>query len=286
MYEEGYLKVSNGHGIYYAIAGQGIPLLKIHGGPGGSCKTGFFDEIDLTKYRAIIFDQRGCGKSIYDDILEGNNTNNLIEDINLLLNYLKVDKVVINGQSWGSTLALLFAQKYPERVIKMFLNSIFLGDESWFLKHSKYVFPDLYEKYMADFPEDLTELFKVDDTKLREYMKNMANYEINLAASPCTAKEYITEVDDELYNSKKVFFHYEMNKYFLEDNQILDNCDKIQNIPIRIYHGRLDFDCPLKYAYDLCKRLPNAVLDIIPYENHCDPLQKQLTYGDINREEY
>ena len=96
--KEGYLKVSNGHGIYYATAGEGIPLLKIHGGPGGSCKLDFFEEIDLTKYRVIIFDQRGCGKSIYDnDILDGNNTDNLIEDINALLNYLNVEKTVIVG---------------------------------------------------------------------------------------------------------------------------------------------------------------------------------------------
>ena len=287
MIKEGYLKVSDGHGIYYATDGQGIPLLKIHGGPGGNCNTDFFNEIDLNKYRVIIFDQRGCGKSICDnDILDGNNTNNLIEDINLLLNYLKVDKVVINGASWGTTLALLFAEKYPERVIKMFLNSIFLGDESWFLKHSKYVFPDLYEKYMSDFPEDLNDLFKVDDNKLREYMKSMANYEINLSALPCVAKEYIDEVDDEVYKSKKIFFHYEMNKYFLEKDQILNNCHKIRDIPVKIYHGRLDFDCPLIYAYNLAKNLPKADLTIIPYENHCGPLQKQLTYKDINKEVY
>ena len=285
MIKEGYLKVSDGHGIYYATDGQGIPLLKIHGGPGGNCKIDFFNEIDLNKYRVIIFDQRGCGKSIYNnDILDSNNTSNLIEDINLLLKYLNVDRVVINAASWGSTLALLFAEKYPEKVIKMFLNSIFLGDESWFLNYSKYIFPDLYDKYMVNFSE--INPFKMDDEKLKEYMKNITNYELNLAASPCTTKEYVTEIDDTLYNSKKIFLHYGMNNYFLDNNQILNNCYRIENIPIKVYHGRLDFVCPLIYTYELAKKLPKLDLTVIPYENHCGPLQKQLIYKDINKEVY
>lgn len=281
--KEGYLKVSNGHGIYYATAGEGMPLLKIHGGPGGSCKLDFFEEIDLTKYRVIIFDQRGCGKSIYDnDILDGNNTDNLIEDINALLNYLNVEKTVIVASSWGSCLGLLYAEKYPERIEKMFLNSVFIEENDWFLNGSKALFPDVYDKYMLNIPQDFNKILQADKETFIEYVKNITNYELNLMAQTCTCKEYIKEVDDELLNSKKIFIHYECNNCFMSKNQIINNADKIKDIPINIYHSRLDLLCPLSNVYDLCKKLNNVELTIIPYENHCGPLLKQLSYKEVN----
>lgn len=281
--KEGYLKVSNGHGIYYATAGEGMPLLKIHGGPGGSCKLDFFEEIDLTKYRVIIFDQRGCGKSIYDnDILDGNNTDNLIEDINALLNYLNVKKTVIVASSWGSCLGLLYAEKYPERIEKMFLNSVFIEENDWFLNGSKALFPDVYDKYMLNIPQDFNKILQADKETFIEYVKNITNYELNLMAQTCTCKEYIKEVDDELLNSKKIFLHYECNNCFMSKNQIINNADKIKDIPINIYHSRLDLLCPLSNVYDLCKKLNNVELTIIPYENHCGPLLKQLSYKEVN----
>lgn len=283
MIKEGYLKVSDGHGIYYATAGEGIPLLKIHGGPGGSCKLDFFNEIDLTKYKAIVFDQRGCGKSIYDnDILDGNNTNNLIEDINLLLEHLNIKKTVIAASSWGACLGLLFAEKYPEKILKMFLNSVFIEENSWFLEYSKFLFPDIYDKYMSIIPNDFGKILKSDEEKFKEYAKNITNYELNLMAQTCTGKEYIKEIDEELLNSKKIFLHYECNNCFMSENQIINNADKIKNIPINIYHGRLDLLCPLLNVYNLCKKLNNADLTIVPYENHCGPLLKQLSYKEIN----
>ena len=281
--KEGYLKVSNGHGIYYATAGEGIPLLKIHGGPGGSCKLDFFEEIDLTKYKVIIFDQRGCGKSIYDnDILDGNNTDNLIEDINALLNYLNVEKTVIVASSWGSCLGLLYAEKYPERIEKMFLNSVFIEENDWFLNGSKALFLDVYDKYMSNIPQDFNKILQADKETFIEYVKNITNYELNLMAQTCTCKEYIKEVDDELLNSKRIFLHYECNNCFMSKNQIINNVDKIKDIPINIYHSRLDLLCPLKNVYNLCKKLNNVELTIIPYENHCGPLLKQLSYKEVN----
>ena len=281
--KEGYLKVSNGHGIYYATAGEGIPLLKIHGGPGGSCKLDFFEEIDLTKYKVIIIDQRGIGKSIYDnDILNGNNTDNLIEDINALLNYLNVEKTVIVASSWGSCLGLLYAEKYPERIEKMFLNSVFIEENDWFLNGSKALFPDVYDKYMSNIPQDFNKILQADKEMFVEYVKNITNYELNLMAQTCTCKEYIKEVDDELLNSKKIFLHYECNNCFMSKNQIINNVDRIKNIPINIYHSRLDLLCPLSNVYNLCKKLNNVELTIIPYENHCGPLLKQLSYKEVN----
>ena len=182
----------------------------------------------------------------------------------------------------GSCLGLLYAEKYPERIEKMFLNSVFIEENDWFLNGSKALFPDVYDKYMLNIPQDFNKILQADKETFIEYVKNITNYELNLMAQTCTCKEYIKEVDDELLNSKKIFLHYECNNCFMSKNQIINNADRIKNIPINIYHSRLDLLCPLSNVYDLCKKLNNVELTIIPYENHCGPLLKQLSYKEVN----
>ena len=141
---------------------------------------------------------------------------------------------------------------------------------------------DVYDKYMLNIPQDFNKILQADKETFIEYVKNITNYELNLMAQTCTCKEYIKEVDDELLNSKKIFLHYECNNCFMSKNQIINNADRIKNIPINIYHSRLDLLCPLSNVYDLCKKLNNVELTIIPYENHCGPLLKQLSYKEVN----
>lgn len=297
VFTENFLQVSNLHKIYYATAGNrsGIPLLKIHGGPGSCCKIDFFNEIDLNKFFVIIYDQRGCGKSLPAGELKENNTEELIEDINKLLQYLQVEKVVINGASWGACLALLFAEKYPEKVIKLFLNSVFLANKDnnvWFYEYSKNIFPDVYEKYMSFISNDIENKSKYmfeqimsNNIKLQQKIAyNLTNYELNLMSGNFNMKEFVKleDVDENVVNSAKIFLYYESNSYFIEDEYILKYADNLKNIPMVVYHGRLDMDCPLSNVYKLKELLPEIRFNVIPYENHCGPLQKQLVYGDIN----
>lgn len=297
MFKEDFLQVSKLHKIYYATAGnrKGIPLLKIHGGPGGSCKTDFFNYIDLNKFFVIIYDQRGCGKSIPNGELTDNNTNELIEDINKILIHLNIEKVVINSASWGSCLALLFAEKYPQKIIKLFLNSVFLANKEnckWFYEYSKNIFPDIYEKYMSFIPANVKNkskyLFKqiqsknINKRKLITY--NIVNYEMCISSNSFMTKEFIKfeDIDANAINSSKIFLYYESNNCFIEDNYILKNSKSIENIPMAIYHGRLDMCSTFFNIYQLKKKLLNVKFNIIHNENHCGPLQKQLTYCDIN----
>ena len=164
----------------------------------------------------------------------------------------------------------------------MFLNSVFIEENDWFLHGSKTLFPDVYDKFMSNIPQDFNKILQADKETFIEYVKNITNYELNLMDQPCTCKEYVKEVDEELLNSKKIFLHYECNNCFMSKNQIINNVDKIKNIPINIYHSRLDLLCPLLNVYNLCKKLNNVELTIIPYENHCGPLLKQLSYKEVN----
>lgn len=297
MYKEDFLEVSISHKIYYATAGNknGIPLLKIHGGPGGSCQTDFFNKIDLNKYFVIIYDQRGCGKSIPFGNIEENTTIDLVEDIDKLLNFLKVEKIVINASSWGSCLALLFAIKYPNKIIKLYLNSIFLAtknDNKWFYEDSKFLFPDVHEKYMNIIPKNVKNkskfLFKKIQSRDKNIQKtitfNLLNFELNLMNANFIPKEFVKfeDIDENAINNSKIFLYYSYNNYFLEDDFILKNVDKIKNINMIIYHGRLDMDCPILNVYLLQKQLLNTKFNIINNENHCGQLQKQLLYKDIN----
>lgn len=296
MLQENLLKVSKIHSIYYSTYGNktGIPLLIIHGGPGGYSKFKKITGIDLEKFYVILYDQRGCGKSTPNGELLENTTQYAIKDIEKILTILNITKVVISASSWGTTLALLFSIVHPERILKMFLSSTFLGrkfDNDWLFSGSKIIFPDLYEKFMKMIPENESPakylLGKIKNSNFEEKQKivsNIANYEKALCSMVFSKVDFLdySKVQQEHINSMSIFLHYEANNFFIKENYILNNLNPIKHVPIVFYHGRFDMECLIDGVYQLHKKLPNSKLIIIPYENHGGIMTKELINNEIN----
>ena len=290
-FDSGYLPPLDGHEIFYHQFGNpdGKVILAFHGGPGGCSKEKHAAHFDLKKYRVILFDQRGCGKSLYKERLSHNTTHDLLMDGIRLLDYLGISgKIIIAGGSWGSTLALLFAQKYPERVSKLVVNSIFLAgatDSKWMAKTSRLFYPDLLDKFneeaggknLSKYTHRLLQSNKKKDHD--KALKGYASYEKMLGCvDPKLPEGPFSEAD---MSYPTIFFHYDSNNYFLKYDQILKECHKIAHIPTFIFHNRLDMSCPIQNAWDLHLALPKSKICIIPSRGHgsklmFDTMQKVL----------
>lgn len=278
-FNQGLLAESDGHKIAYYQYGNpnGKPVLYFHGGPGGSAKAKYAKLFDLKKYQIIAFDQRGCGNSEYEDLLEENTSYNTVSDAKHLLSHLKINEpVILYGCSWGSTLALLFAEKYPKSVSSIILNAVFLArkyDYGWISSESERFYPDLWEimrskvKQNEILPEYRKLLFSKRKSENLKALKYAGSYEYLLGTlEPKFPK--LTKVDEKELNSARIYFYYEKNRYFLKENQILQNIGKIKKIKCLILHNRLDFCCPVKQAWDLHKAMPKSKLFIVADYGH------------------
>jgi len=277
-FNSGYLSKEDGHEIYFAEYGnpKGEIVLTLHGGPGSHHKPHHVECFDLTQYHIIAFDQRGCGQSKFKDVIKGNNTQKLISDIERLRQHLGIKSWFVAGSSWGSTLALSYAETYPKPVKGLLLRSIFLArkeDNDWAFGVGgvSRLFPDLLDKTKSDFTP--LELFrKIEHATLSErnhLITPVLNWEGNLLSSQTDLTfTKPSEVTDEHLNMVKISLHYLANNYFLKDNEILTNIHKIKNIPTIIVHGRYDILCPVDGAYTLSQNLKKSELIILPSSNH------------------
>ena len=290
-FNSGYLPPLDGHEIFYHQFGNpnGKVILSFHGGPGGCSKEKHVSHFDLKKYRVILFDQRGCGKSLYKDRFAHNTTHDLIMDGVRLLDYLGITgKIIVAGGSWGSTLALLFAQKYPERVSKLVVNSIFLAgatDLEWMPKTSHLFYPDLLDKFNEDANGEHLSKYTyklLQSTRQKDKdraLKGYGSYEKLMGdVDPKLPEGPFSDAD---FSYPTIFFHYDANEYFLKHDQILKECHKIAHIPTFIFHNRLDMNCPVQNAWDLHLALPKSKICIIPSRGHgsklmFDTMQKVL----------
>ena len=291
-YAEGLLSESDGHKIAYYQYGnpKGKPVLYFHGGPGGAAKSKYAKLFDLKKYRFIAFDQRGCGNSVYQDLLEENTSYNTISDAKNLLKHLNIEEpVIVYGCSWGSTLALLFAEKYPKSVSTLILNAVFLArkyDYSWISVESERFYPDLWEIMRSKVKQNdvLTEYRKLLFSKRKnenlKALKYVGSYEYLLGTlDPKFPK--LTTVEEKELNSARIYFYYEKNRYFMKENQILQNIAKIKKLKCLILHNRLDFCCPVKQAWDLHKAMPKSKIKIVPDSGHISSKLFKMTAKEI-----
>jgi len=282
----GHLRVSDLHEIYWEESGNpdGLPVIGIHGGPGGGSSPEMRRFFDPTVYRIILIDQRGCGKSTPHSELRENDTWNLVSDIDAVRAKLSIDKWVLFGGSWGSTLALAYAVTHPERVFGLILRGIFLLTESevrWFYQEgASRLFPDSYDRYVAPIPEDdrgdLLSAFHrrltgEDRQARRAAAKAWACWEgetITIQGPSSRPKRF--EEDDFADAFARIECHYFFNKgFFPADGWLLDQVkEKLRNIPGRIVHGRYDVVTPLSSAWQLQKAWPRAHLDIVPNAGH------------------
>lgn len=278
VFDKGFLPPHEGHEIYYQQMGnpKGEVVLNFHGGPGGSCKTSHGEYFNLKKQRVIMFDQRGCNRSKADDIIALNDTKRLLIDAKHLLEHLNINEpIIVSGGSWGSTLALLFAERYPEITKSLYVSSIFLArreDMEWMLKDSGLFYPDLLEeiRHQSEGENPYTHygklIFSEDLSSIQTAIKYMYNYERLMGKTD--AKFEDLRIDNATINSARIALYYAANRYFLEDDEILKNINKIKHIPTTIIHNRLDMCCPIKGAWDLYRSLDNANIEIIADLGH------------------
>ncbi|PWN92306.1 putative proline iminopeptidase [Acaromyces ingoldii] len=284
-FETGFLDVDH-HSIYWEQSGKrdGYPVVFLHGGPGGGCSSDDRRWFDPAHYRIVLFDQRGAGRSTPHSNLEKNTTWDLVGDIERLREKLGVTKWHVFGGSWGSTLALAYAQKHAESVSALVLRGIFTLRKSellWFYQEgASNLFPEMDEPYRAAIPaEEQGDLMKAYYSRLTS-----DDEKVQLAAAKAwttwemaTSKLYVDEAsvkrgEDEKFALAfaRIECHYFNNAGWLEDGQLLrkDNVDRIRNIPAVIVQGRYDMPCPAKTAYELHKQWPEAHFHLVPDAGH------------------
>ena len=292
-YDRGYLK-KGVHEIYYEQCGnpKGKPAIFLHCGPGGGCGKLSRRFFDPKKYRIILFDQRGCGNSKPHTCLEDNTTWHLIEDIESIREELNIKKWLVFGGSWGSTLAIAYAQKYPKYVSEMVLRGIFMLREKelqWFYQYgASEMYPEAWQGFLEEIPEEersnLIEAYrKIFYGKDKEKKLSAAKAWSKWEAS-CSFINYNPNAVKDSVNAEFALAfalienHYFVNKGFLDnENQLLDNIDIIRNIPSIIIQGRYDVVCPPTTAYELHSRWPESELIIAPFSGHSS-FEKEITH--------
>jgi proline iminopeptidase len=278
------LAVDDIHTLYVEECGteDGIPVVFLHGGPGSGCEPFHRQYFDPEKYRIILFDQRGCGRSTPHAELQNNTTQALIADIEVIREHFKIEKWMVFGGSWGSTLGLVYAETYPERVSGLVMRGIFLSrpkDIAWFYQDgASNIYPDYWQEFLAPIPtnqhHDLLhayhQLLTGDDEVARmRAAKAWSGWE-GMTANLTPKHEVLNHFTDlhTAISVARIEAHYFVNNSFLEENQILANADKLADIPGIIIHGRYDMICPLEQAYALSNAWSNAEFDIIPACGH------------------
>lgn len=280
----GFLKVTELHTIAWERAGNpdGIPVIVIHGGPGGGSQPSYRRYFDPNKFDIIQFDQRGCGQSTPYAELEDNNTHASVSDLEMLRQYFGIEQWHVFGGSWGSTLALIYAQNHSERVLSLVLRGIFMCRKSelhWFYQDgASHIFPDAFDSYRDHIP--LAEQHNL----IEAYYSRLTNEdpEIRRAAARewtrwemATSRlfpdpEYLDKAEDLDFAVAfaRIECHYFINAIFVEESYILNNASKIGEIPMVIVQGRYDVVCPTRSAWELHKALPKSNLVIVPDSGH------------------
>ncbi len=281
------LEVSKIHKIYVEECGnpEGEPIIFLHGGPGAGCGKKARRFFDPEYYHIILFDQRGCGRSLPFVELRENTIFDLVEDIEKIRKYIGIEKFNIFSGSFGSMLALIYSLKYKARVKSLILQGVFLGrgeDINWFFeKGLSEIYVDEYEKFKNYIPveeqnnlmEAYSKRFFSENEKIRnEAAKVWSDYELRVMESDMKVSEEIGKHDISLALLEA---HYFMNKEcWLEDNYILENVHKISDIPCYIAHGRFDFNARLSSSYQLSKIMKNCKLEIVEGVGHSPYTQK------------
>ena len=284
-FNEFYIEVSAKHKIYVEESGNpnGKPVIFLHGGPGGGIEPIYRQYFNPKIWRIIIFDQRGCGKSIPHADLEENTTWDLVSDIEKIRTYLSIDKWVVFGGSWGSTLSLSYAIKHSQHCKGLILRGIFLLREfeiNWFYQEGcSYIYPDEWESYKSIIPEHeqsnfvkayYKRLTSKDQKKRLQAAEKWAKWEAS-TSKLIQDKNSLHHFDDTKIAEafSRIECHYFINKGFFEyDGWILDQLEVLQTIPTSIVQGRYDVVCPMQSAWDLHKKMQHSKLYIIPDSGH------------------
>lgn len=270
------------HKIYVEEVGNrhGVPVVFLHGGPCSGAKSDHRRFFDPKRYHIILLDQRGCGRSLPFGAIAGNTTDDLIADLEAIRAKLRLDKWLLFGGSWGATLALLYASKYPDRVLGMVLRGVFLArlrDSDWFSNSgAPRLYPELYAQLSASCQEqkgaDLLDklhsgIFSPTLATRQAVAKAWNRWSGQLAlVDDFIATEIVA--DNKAQQLVQMELHYAKNRYFISENQILNNCNLVRHLPTIIIHGNKDLLCPIEAAFSLAAQLTEAEFITLPKSGH------------------
>lgn len=278
------LRVSELHDLYIEESGNpdGKPIVFVHGGPGGGTEPWQRSFFDPSKYRIVLFDQRGCGKSTPHAELRDNTTWDLVSDMEKIRELLGIDQWVVFGGSWGSTLALAYAQTHPRRCKAIVLRGIFLirpEEIRWFYQEGcSWIYPDAWEHYVnaipqaerGDFVQAYYKRLTSDDPSVRKAAAKAWSIWEGSTSKLLPNQDMVARFGgDEFADAfARIECHYFINSGFLRPNQLLEDVHKIRHIPAVIVQGRYDVVCPMKSAWDLHRAWPEAEFNVIADAGH------------------
>ncbi len=280
-FDDGHLKVSPSHELYYQQSGRadGQAAIFLHGGPGGGCQDWNRQLFDPGVYRAVFVDQRGCGRSRPHASLVDNTTWHLVADLERLREHLGIERWLVVGGSWGSTLALAYAERHPDKVTGIVLRGIFLASPheiNWFYQRgTRETFPEAWHALLAPIPED-----EQDDLPAA-YHKRLIGPDRDLqitCALAWTRWEFATSRLQPVASTEvaprfalafaRIETHYFVHGAWLKPNQLLNEVGRIRHLPGVIIHGRYDSICPARTAWKLHQAWPRSRLEIVPAAGH------------------
>jgi proline iminopeptidase len=279
-YASGWLATESGHVLYWETCGnpQGMPALFLHGGPGGGCSANDRRYFDPSRYRIVLFDQRGCGRSTPAGELESNTTLHQINDIEALRKQLGIECWLLFGGSWGATLALAYAEQYPQCVSAMVLRGVFTARQSeldWLYRSgASHVFPEAWARFAEFIPEEeRRDLVRAYHTRLTS---GDAATETAAARAWCLWEDTISTLltstpsfdEPALRSLARIETHYFLHQTFLEEGQLIANAGLLRNIPGIIVQGRYDMVTPPTTAWLLHQAWPSSTLRIVPDAGH------------------
>jgi len=283
-YNTFFLETGSKHSVYVEQSGNpdGIPVIFLHGGPCSGTKPDHRRFFNPELYRIILFDQRGCGLSLPFGELENNTTQDLIDDMERIRQQLQIDQWLVFGGSWGGALGLLYTQQHPEKVTGMIIRAVFLArqqDLDWFAKDgANRIYPEQWQRLVESIPEQGREnlikglcdaLWGKDEVAkrrvAREWMAWGGLVALGNDYQPGTQSDHVTQ---KMVKQVCMELHYARHHYFIKENQILENCTALYNIPITIIHGRQDFVCPIEAGMKLHQALPHAEYVILANAGH------------------
>jgi len=279
-FQTGHLSLDHGHSLYFEEYGNphGTPVLCLHGGPGGGLTRFYTSLFNLQKSRVILYDQRGCGTSAPHGQTAHNTTWDLVKDIEVLREHLRIHTWFVVGGSWGTTLALAYAETYPEKVTGLLLRGVCLLTDlemDWLQKRgggASEIFPEEWDKFMEPLPPSLQKPGVSGKRILKKYYDLIRSKKAETRKKAAkawwnweSAVSFLEPVPDDtnergVEDIATIETHYFKNRGWLKPNQLIRNADRLKNIPTAIVHGRYDLVCPFRSAYELHKAIPHSKL--------------------------
>jgi len=277
------LRVDGGHELHLEECGnpEGVPVIFLHGGPGSGCNENHRRYFNPARYRIILFDQRGCHRSTPRGGVTDNTTADLLRDMEQIRERLRIERWVVYGGSWGATLGLLYAQRCAERVLAMILRGVFLArvrDLEWFVDSgANRIFPEYWAEFVGAIPEaeraDVVSAYhrRIHGTNPGERLAAARSWSLwgarvttYLLASGTAGGED----NEKIVCEAAIETHYALNRYFIEENQVLREIGRLPRIPIRLIHGRRDLTCTLESSWMLNRMIPGSELSIVEQGGH------------------